>query len=444
MSPELLQDEAGPTPESDMWAFGNVAFWVIFSGLEPYPEHKNEIEVIAQITRGIPPNGPNQLEKLEDLGGTPIPEDSLWQTSGTWEFISKCWNVAIKHRPTATQFLDNLENQSNMSERSGLFDHWNVTGIIDLTGRIKKSETTHYDGLSLGYSRGIWRGEYDGRGTQTTYITLWCRKTTLSQGFFRSTLDVVIKGVQLTPKNSTTYAARQSIRHELLLLKQLQHNNICSLLGFDQQYMQFSGVPGIVLEYCSDGTLQEYLTRKFDKLDQQDKKELIKDLCKALHYLHHELPQGSIVHGNLSTETVLIDTKGNCKLSSFEFACQYTHADNILEAPVIFAPPIAPPPSRWHAPEYFEGPSDVWPNPTQFTDMWALGCLIVAVWTNSLPFVEHDSPGALSQIINGSKPYSEEDCSSQVWGIVTRLWASPHYDRILMGRLVELVEAINV
>ena len=28
MSPELLQDDAWPTPESDMWAFGCVAFWV--------------------------------------------------------------------------------------------------------------------------------------------------------------------------------------------------------------------------------------------------------------------------------------------------------------------------------------------------------------------------------------------------------------------------------
>ncbi|KAG8709805.1 hypothetical protein FRC09_000459 [Ceratobasidium sp. 395] len=151
MSPELLQDEASPTPESDMWAFGNVAFW-IFSGLEPYSEHKNEIEVVAQITRGIPPNGPDQLAKLGDLDETPIPDDSLWQTNGTWESISRCWSVVTKHRPTATQFLDDLENQSNMSERSGVFDHWNISGIKDLTGRIKKSETTNY-GLSLAWSR---------------------------------------------------------------------------------------------------------------------------------------------------------------------------------------------------------------------------------------------------------------------------------------------------
>ncbi|KAG9103003.1 hypothetical protein FRC07_010107 [Ceratobasidium sp. 392] len=109
MSPELLQDEARPTPESDMWAFGNVAFWV-FSGLIPYAEYKNEIEVIAQVSKGLPPNGPSLLERLEELGGTPIPEDSLWQTNGTWQSILRCWNVNAGQRLTATQFLDELEN----------------------------------------------------------------------------------------------------------------------------------------------------------------------------------------------------------------------------------------------------------------------------------------------------------------------------------------------
>ncbi|KAG9095464.1 hypothetical protein FS749_010398 [Ceratobasidium sp. UAMH 11750] len=157
MSPELLQDKARPTPESDMWAFGNVAFW-IFSGLIPYPDHQDEIQVIAQITKGLPPNGPSQLERLDELEDTPIPEDSLWQTNGIWSAILQCWNVAARKRLTATQFLHELENRSDMSERPTVFRRWDIAGITDLTGRIKKSETSNY-GLSLGWSRGIWRYE---------------------------------------------------------------------------------------------------------------------------------------------------------------------------------------------------------------------------------------------------------------------------------------------
>ncbi|KAG8794198.1 hypothetical protein FRC12_000217 [Ceratobasidium sp. 428] len=89
VSPELLRDEACPTPQSDMWAFGNVTFW-IHSGLIPYPEHKYKITVIAQLYQGTPPNGPNQLENLKTLGGISIPEDILWLvTDGTWASIRR-------------------------------------------------------------------------------------------------------------------------------------------------------------------------------------------------------------------------------------------------------------------------------------------------------------------------------------------------------------------
>ncbi|KAG8716181.1 hypothetical protein FRC09_015988 [Ceratobasidium sp. 395] len=187
MSPELLRDEACPTPQSDMWAFGNVAFW-IHSGLIPYPEHKYEIAVIAQLNQGTPPNGSSQLEKLETLGGISIPEDILWLTNGTWASIMRCWNTDVRNRLTATQFLRELKIQSNMSEISGAAARWGISGVTDLTGRIKRSETRSY-GPTLGWSQGIWRGAYDGRGNRVTHITLWCWRTTLSQGFFRSNID---------------------------------------------------------------------------------------------------------------------------------------------------------------------------------------------------------------------------------------------------------------
>ncbi|KAG8760534.1 hypothetical protein FRC12_009548 [Ceratobasidium sp. 428] len=420
MSPELLQDEACPTPQSDMWAFGNVAFW-IHSGLVPYPEHKYEIAVIAQLNQGTPPNGSSQLEKLETLGGISIPEDILWRTNGTWASIMRCWNTDVRNRLTATQFLRELKIQSNISEISGATARWGISGVTDLTGRIKRSETRSY-GPTLGWSQGVWRGAYDGRGNRVTHITLWCWRTTLSQGFFRSNIDVTVKGAQLMPTDSSTIAARQA--------------------RIDQQFKEFSVLPGIVLEFCSNGTLQEYYSRKFNDLDDEDKKSLLRDIGNGVHYLHHSVSQGIVVHGNLSMDTVLVDDRGTLRLSNFEFACQYQRTDNILEAPVILAPPIAPAPSRWHAPEFFGGPKDSWPNPTQFTDMWAVGCLVVAAWTNKLPFAEFDSPGALFEIINGSEPYLRSDCNPQIWDIATHLWAIPHYDRISTTRFIELVAAL--
>lgn len=77
---------------------------------------------------------------------------------------------------------------------------------------------------------------------------------------------------------------------------------------------------------------------------------------------------------------MLVDGQGIIKLSNFEYACQYSFADNILEAPVVFAPVLAPVPSRWNPPDFFTGATNAGPsNPTLFADLWSVGCMLVAV-----------------------------------------------------------------
>jgi hypothetical protein len=128
----------------------------VFSGLVPYPESKEEIQVITRITKGIPPNGQSQLERVEELGGTPVPDDSHWLTNGTWASILRCWNQNIAKRPTASQFLQELSNRSQMPERPMMFDNWAINGVVDLTGGVKKLKARGY-GPTLGWSRGVWR-----------------------------------------------------------------------------------------------------------------------------------------------------------------------------------------------------------------------------------------------------------------------------------------------
>ncbi|KAG8692330.1 hypothetical protein FRC08_009842, partial [Ceratobasidium sp. 394] len=216
LSPELVQDEALPTPGSDMWAFGNVAFW-IFSSLMPHPEHKDEIQVISRLTKGNPPNGLPQLERFNELGGRRHIGESHWLTNGIWASILSCWSIDARQRPTATQFLREIESRPDMSEKSS--SSWAIPGITDLTGRIKRSGTRGY-GVGIGWSIGIWRGAYDGRGKRKIQITLLSWQTELSQGFFRSSLEVTLKIVDSSNRTTNMYAARDSIRHEICLLTQ--------------------------------------------------------------------------------------------------------------------------------------------------------------------------------------------------------------------------------
>lgn len=444
MSPELLQDDSWPTPASDIWAFGAIAFW-IFSGLVPYPECKDETQVVAQICGGVPPNAQSQLANAQNLGGIPTPPGSLWLTNGIWAIILRCWSPETGHRLSATQILRKLKDRPQMPEKTSMFsESWIVQGVEDLTGSIKKLDDLGY-GEVLGWSQGTWRGVYDWKGSRTLEVTLWSWRTTLSQGFFRRSIQVAVKGVQGNyTANRFVYAARQSIRHELLLLKQLKHSNICSMLGFEQHNVSFAGVPVIVSEFCSNGTLNEYYLQRFHELDYGKRLRLIIALASAVRYLHSEVSQGPICHGNLSMDTVLVDEKGTLKLGNFEFACQYSYSDNALEAPVIYAPPLAPAPTRWHAPEFFDSATDIgWPNPTLYADLWALGCLVVAVVANRIPYADCDFPGAVSRIIEGTKPYSQETCPLDVWDLVCPLWSNPPYNRTSSARVCDVLEGIQ-
>lgn len=129
----------------------------IFSGLVPYPEIKDEVQVVSQICNGTLPNGPSQLENAQKLGGLPAVPDSLWLTNGIWELILRCWNQDGKQRVSAKQFLKELDQKSRMPERATLLSNrWTIEGVNDITESVKKPEARGY-GPVLGWSQAVWR-----------------------------------------------------------------------------------------------------------------------------------------------------------------------------------------------------------------------------------------------------------------------------------------------
>jgi hypothetical protein len=135
----------------------SVLHFKIFSGLVPYPEVKDEVQVVSRICKGNIPNGPSQLENAQELGGLPAVPDSLWLTNGIWELILRCWDQDGKQRVSAKQFLKELDQKSRMPERATLlFNSWTIDGVDDLTESVKKPEARGY-GPVLGWSQAVWR-----------------------------------------------------------------------------------------------------------------------------------------------------------------------------------------------------------------------------------------------------------------------------------------------
>ncbi|KAF8601649.1 hypothetical protein BDV93DRAFT_230657 [Ceratobasidium sp. AG-I] len=104
--------------------------------------------------------------------------------------------------------------------------------------------------------------------------------------------------------------------------------------------------------------------------------------------------------------------------------------DNPSLARIIYVPHLASSPTRWHAPELFNDSTDsVSPCPTRYSDMWAFGCVLVAVLSDQPPYESYDLPGAISCITEGMRPYTQDICSDDVWELANTLWDTPAYSR---------------
>ncbi|CAH9107558.1 unnamed protein product [Cuscuta europaea] len=102
-------------------------------------------------------------------------------------------------------------------------------------------------------------------------------------------------------------------RQELQILQRVRHESIVRVLGYCDE-----GEEGVlVFQYAANGTLHENIHGKWDSvLSWKQRMGIAYQLAQALEYLHEKCdPQ--IVHGDIKSSNVLLDSQFNCKLCDF-------------------------------------------------------------------------------------------------------------------------------
>ncbi|CAE7126221.1 unnamed protein product [Rhizoctonia solani] len=449
-SPEMLSDASIPSIRSDMWAYGCIVFW-LFANLEPYYETKREKDVERLIRKGVLPNDAQLLREQAEIGGRFRQNSSReWLFNGISDRAEKCWSSS--GWPSAADFLQFLREFPNDTDRDTAA--W-MSGAPNLSGSVIRPPILWIHG---GTTSGLWRFDYPFISKSclkksvrysntshhrpekyTTGITINWTKASFKRGLFRIQTEVfaIIKfsmSGQSSSGSSHHVASQSSIKHEIAILVQLQHSNVCSLWGYEEDTFGSPSLPAIVIEFCPNGTLHDYLTRHCDDLDTPARLRLVQNILNGADYLHEHVVQGMIVHGSLNMDkSVVVDKYGTAKLRNFEFSFQYKHARSSFGvATLIRAPALAPAPSRWHPPEIFtQASGSDWPLLTRHTDLWATGCLLIAVFSNLEPYSGVDMPAVVSWISNKEKPYAKEACGHKgVWNVAERLWGGSAMDRI--------------
>ncbi|CAN4081612.1 unnamed protein product [Withania somnifera] len=125
---------------------------------------------------------------------------------------------------------------------------------------------------------------------------------------------------------------------ELTILQKLHHANLVKLMGVSSDD---HGNSFLVYEYAENGSLDQWLFPRSSSasgsvvpLDWSQRLHIALDVANALQYLH-EHTQPCIVHGDIRTCSILLDSRFKAKIASFSKA---THATNSMMLKVdVFA-----------------------------------------------------------------------------------------------------------
>ncbi|XP_016446713.2 L-type lectin-domain containing receptor kinase S.1 [Nicotiana tabacum] len=118
--------------------------------------------------------------------------------------------------------------------------------------------------------------------------------------------------------------SRQGIREfmaEISTIGRLQHKNLVQMRGWCRKGNELM----IVYDYMPNGSLNKWIFDKPEKvMNWVDRRRVLADVAEGLNYLHHGWEQ-VVVHRDIKSSNVLLDSEMRGRLGDFGLAKLYTH-----------------------------------------------------------------------------------------------------------------------
>ncbi|KAJ2875044.1 ATP binding [Coemansia aciculifera] len=235
----------------------------------------------------------------------------------------------------------------------------------------------------------------------------WIKGAPIASGSFgsvyfgmntRTGAIMAVKEVELPKPGSVSMKRNQrmadALRHELDLLKGLDHRNVVKYLGTDMDERNIY----IFLEYVSGGSVSSALA-SFGMFPETLVRTYTAQIIEGLVYLHEQ----GIIHRDIKGGNVLIDQDGSVKISDFGIS---KRVDEVVAASKMDRRASLQGSVFWMAPEVVKD--------TKYTvkgDVWSLGCLVIEMMTGTHPFPDLDQMQALYSIGQRGRPKIPDDIS---------------------------------
>jgi len=286
------------------------------------------------------------------------------------------------------------------------------------------------------------------------FFDLW--KGTFYEKDDGNKITVAIKVMRGAPAHNDELhkRVRQKLGERAQEWQKLNHPNVLAFFGISND---FGYLPALIVAYCSNGNIIEFLKDKKESndiilglvccflfilcLDSLYEYTLqILQVARGLEYLHNN----NIVHGDLRGSNIMVTDEGVPCLTDYELVYIIDHNE--------FTTSKIAGPARWTAPESLDPPETDNATPyTQKSDVYAFAMTMIEICTGKAPFSDRRNDSAvIFYVIDGGRPEMPETLSQRpvIRELTVHCWDKDPNERpsakVIRETMEKELEASNV
>ncbi|KAG6776175.1 hypothetical protein POTOM_019681 [Populus tomentosa] len=209
--------------------------------------------------------------------------------------------------------------------------------------------------------------------------------------------DVAIKILRSEQLSGTQ---EEEFAQEVTILREVQHRNVVRFVGACTKFPHLC----IVTEFMHGGSLYDYLHKNHNVLKLPQLLKFAIDVCKGMEYLH----QNNIIHRDLKTANLLMDTQNVVKVADFGVA-RFQNQGGVMTAETGTY--------RWMAPEVINHqPYD------QKADIFSFAIVLWELVTAKIPYDSMTPLQAALGVRQGLRPDLPHSAHPKLLDLMQRCW----------------------